>query len=51
LPNGCREIFYLYAIENFGHKEIAEKLSVTEGTSKSQYHRAKKLIREKFMKH
>ena len=46
LPDGCRQIFYLYAVENFGHKEIANNLNISEGTSKSQYHRAKKLLRE-----
>ncbi len=50
LPNGCRQIFNLYAIENFGHKEIAETLQITEGTSKSQYHRARKLLKENLLK-
>lgn len=49
LPEGCRQIFALYAIEDFGHKEIAEQLGVTEGTSKSQYARAKKLLKEKLI--
>ncbi|MEY5047303.1 MAG: hypothetical protein RLZZ175_662 [Bacteroidota bacterium] len=45
LPDGFRMIFNLYAIEGFTHKEIAEKLSISEGTSKSQFARAKmKLI-------
>lgn len=45
LPNGCREIFNLYAIEDFSHKEIAQQLGISESTSKSQYHRAKQLLR------
>ncbi len=46
LPSGCRVIFNLYAIEGYGHKEIAELLGVSEGTSKSQYARAKKLLQQ-----
>lgn len=45
LPIGYRTIFNLYAIEEFKHKEIAEKLNITEGTSKSQYFKAKKMIK------
>ncbi|MFY7652421.1 MAG: RNA polymerase sigma factor [Chitinophagaceae bacterium] len=47
LPDGCREIFNLYVLENMSHKEIAHQLQITEGTSKSQYHRARKLLKEK----
>jgi RNA polymerase sigma factor (sigma-70 family) len=47
LPEGCRTIFNLYAIEGFKHQEIAKILEVTEGTSKSQYSRAKMLLQEK----
>ncbi len=47
LPDGCREIFVLYAMEDYTHKLIADELGITEGTSKSQYHRARKLLREK----
>lgn len=46
LPQGCQTIFNLYAIEGFKHKEIAEMLNISEGTSKSQYSRAKSLIKE-----
>lgn len=41
LPEGYRTIFNLYAIEGFTHREIAEILGISEGTSKSQYARAK----------
>jgi len=44
LPNGARMIFNLHAIEGYTHKEIAEKLNITEGTSKSQVNRARKLL-------
>jgi RNA polymerase sigma-70 factor (ECF subfamily) len=50
LPDGCRQIFTLYAVENYSHKDIAESLGVSEGTSKSQYHRAKQLLRERLCK-
>ncbi|HCW08511.1 MAG TPA: RNA polymerase subunit sigma-24 [Cytophagales bacterium] len=47
LPDGCRVVFNLFAIEGYGHKEIGEMLGVSEGTSKSQYNRAKSLLRAK----
>jgi RNA polymerase sigma factor (sigma-70 family) len=47
LPQGFRMIFNLYAIEGYKHNEIAKKLNIDEGTSKSQYSRARKLIKEK----
>jgi DNA-directed RNA polymerase specialized sigma24 family protein len=40
-------IFNLYAIEGYKHCEIAGMLKIDEGTSKSQYSRARKLIRQK----
>src|SRR5579859_6842136 len=47
LPDGCRVVFNLFAIEGYGHKEIGEMLGVSEGTSKSQYNRAKNLLKSK----
>jgi RNA polymerase sigma-70 factor (ECF subfamily) len=47
LPDGCRTIFNLYAIEGYQHNEIANMLGVTEGTSKSQYSRARTLLQVK----
>ncbi len=44
LPEGARLIFSLYAVDGYTHKEIAEKLEITEGTSKSQFNRARKLL-------
>lgn len=44
LPKGYRTIFNLFAIEGYKHKEIAEMLDISESTSKSQYHRAKKIL-------
>jgi len=46
LPDGYRVVFNLYTLEGYDHKEIAEILQVSEATSKSQYSRAKKRLRE-----
>ena len=46
LPNGCREIFSLYLIEGYKHKEIAVALGVSISTSKSQYSYALKLLKQ-----
>lgn len=50
LPDGCRVVFNLFAIEGYTHKEIADMLEISEGTSKSQYNRAKALLRAKIEK-
>jgi RNA polymerase sigma-70 factor (ECF subfamily) len=50
LPGGCREVFNLFVLENYSHKEIAEALGVSESTSKSQYHRARQLLKERLLK-
>ncbi|UFH55199.1 RNA polymerase sigma factor [Spirosoma sp. KNUC1025] len=47
LPPGCRTVFNLYAIEGYNHPEIAEMLDIAEGTSKSQYARARMLLQQK----
>ena len=44
LPIGFRTVFNLYAVEGFTHQEIAENLRIAEGTSKSQYSRAKQQL-------
>lgn len=44
LPDGYRTVFNLYTIDNLTHKEIAEHMNISEGTSKSQYFKAKKTI-------
>jgi RNA polymerase sigma-70 factor (ECF subfamily) len=46
LPLGARMIFQLHAIEGYSHKEIAELLHISEGTSKSQISRAKQLLQQ-----
>ena len=47
LPEGYRMVFNLYALEGYKHKEIAEMLEIDVNTSKSQYSRARSLIRKK----
>ncbi len=44
LPDGARMIFNLYALEGFSHKEIATKMNISAGTSKSQFNRARKML-------
>ena len=50
LPEGCRQIFLLYVLEDYKHKEIAGFLGVSESTSKSQYLRAKQLLQQSLKK-
>lgn len=45
-----RMVFNLYAIEGYSHKEIAEKLGISEGTSKSNLSRARSVLKEKVNK-
>lgn len=47
LPKGYATIFNLYAIEDLSHKEIARMLNISEGTSRSQYVRARQILQEK----
>lgn len=47
LPEGCRQVFVLYVFEDFAHKEIAASLGISESTSKSQYQRARQLLKER----
>lgn len=47
LPDGYRIILSLYLLEGYDHKEIAQILDISESTSKTQYHRAKKKLKEK----
>ena len=46
LPEGARQVFVLYDVEGYGHEEIAEAMGISVGTSKSQLHRARMLLRE-----
>lgn len=46
LPPAYRLVFNLYAIEGYRHREIAEKLTISEGTSKSNYAKARQHLRK-----
>lgn len=46
LPAGYKTVFNLYVIEAYKHKDIAEALGISVGTSKSQLSKAKKMIAE-----
>ena len=50
LPAGYRMVFNLYAVEGYKHKEIAKMLGIDTNTSKSQYSRAKAVLRAKLEK-
>lgn len=46
-----RMVFNLYALEGYSHKEIAEKLNISEGTSKSNLSRARGILQKKVEKY
>ena len=50
LPDGFRMVFNMFAIEGYSHKEIGEKLNITESTSRSQYMRARKILQKMIIK-
>jgi RNA polymerase sigma-70 factor (ECF subfamily) len=45
LPPACRAAFLLHDVEGFGHLEVGAMLGISEGTSKSQVHKARLRIR------
>lgn len=47
LPPGYKVVFVMYMIEGYRHKEIGEILGISEGTSKSQLAKARKVLQEK----
>ncbi|HMK07380.1 MAG TPA: sigma-70 region 4 domain-containing protein, partial [Flavobacterium sp.] len=51
LPNQYRLVFSLYELDDYSHREIAQLLSISEGTSKSNLHRAKMLLKDKITAH
>lgn len=51
LPDGYRTLINMYAIENYSHKEIAQELGISENVSRTQLHRAKKMLFEVIKKH
>jgi RNA polymerase sigma factor (sigma-70 family) len=50
MPKGYQIVFNMFAVEGYSHKEIAELLSITEETSKSQYFRARTYLRKQLEK-
>ena len=50
LPDQYRLVFNLYQLDGFSHKEVAKLLSISESTSKSNYHRAKHLLKDAILK-
>lgn len=47
LPDRARQVFVLHDVQGFKHAEIADMLGITAGTSKSQLHRARMMLRER----
>ncbi|MDT0646193.1 RNA polymerase sigma factor [Zunongwangia sp. F260] len=47
LPEGYRMVFVMYAVEGYKHSEISKMLNISEGTSKSQLFKARKMLQEK----
>lgn len=47
LPDQYRIVFNLYVLDDYSHKEISEILSISTGTSKSNLHRARLILKEK----
>ncbi|HSF88191.1 MAG TPA: RNA polymerase sigma factor [Saprospiraceae bacterium] len=45
-----KQVFNLFAIDGYGHKEIANMLNISEGTSKWHVHEARKKIKEALIK-
>lgn len=51
LPEGYKLVFNLFAIDGYSHKEIAELLNISEGTSKSQLAKARRHIKDLLTKY
>jgi RNA polymerase sigma-70 factor (ECF subfamily) len=50
LPNGYRNVFVLHDVEGFEHEEVARKMGISVGTSKSQLHKARLKLRTLLIK-
>jgi RNA polymerase sigma-70 factor (ECF subfamily) len=46
LADGARTVFVLHDVEGLEHREIARALGISEGTSKSQLHKARLRLRQ-----
>jgi RNA polymerase sigma factor (sigma-70 family) len=47
LPDKYRLVFNLFAVDDYSHKEIAEQLKISVGTSKSNLSRARNILKQK----
>jgi RNA polymerase sigma-70 factor (ECF subfamily) len=47
LPNRYRLVFNMYVLDGYSHREIAELLEISEGTSKSNLSRARFILKKK----
>ena len=47
LPRGCRQVFSLYLLEGYDQKQVAHELGISVSTVKTQYRRAKQLLKER----
>lgn len=50
LPDQYRIVFSLYVLDDYSHQEISEMLSISTGTTKSNLHRARVILKEKIEK-
>ena len=46
LPDGAKQVFVLFDVEGYSHEEIGDLLGISQGTSKSQLHRARMMLRK-----
>ncbi|WP_022821856.1 RNA polymerase sigma factor [Hymenobacter norwichensis] len=49
LPDGCRLILMLYAVDGYSHREISELLNIQESTSKAQLSKARKQLQHLYL--
>ena len=49
LPDGYRMVFNLFAVDGYKHEEISNMLGISEGTSRSQYFKAKNALQKKIV--
>ena len=47
LPDGYKAVFLMHVVDGYAHKEIADELGISEGTSRSQFFKARKLLQQK----
>ena len=47
LPDRYRLVFTMYVMDDYPHKEISDLLGISEGTSKSNLSRARKILKNK----